>query len=440
MKYFGTDGIRGNADKVLPTSFVFKLANALGKEINDTQKPKNVVIGKDTRESGERIEAALIDGLTKAGVSVTLLNVTSTPHVSFELAESEGKYAYGIMISASHNPFEDNGIKVFSTNGVKISPETEKYLEDVIANFTEFDHEVEGDVFNADSCRDSYIAFIDSLCVANEKLNITFDGANGSTYKLASDIFKNKVGSFHMIGDQPNGININENIGSTHPETLAKAVIENNSTIGISFDGDGDRIILVDENGEIVDGDGIIYVLANYFAKHNRLNDNKIVTTVMSNLGLLNALKNNNIAYEITPVGDKYVAHAMIEKDINIGGEQSGHIIIKEFSTTGDGLLVAAILLTIIAEEKKTLKQLLSGFDKLPQHLLNVKVADKKLVMQSTELADVIAKKEETLNGDGRILVRASGTEEVVRVMAEAKTQHLAESLVNEIAEYIGKM
>ena len=444
-KYFGTDGIRGVANKTLTPELSFLVGKALAqtlKKANMSDKI-NAVIGKDTRISSDMLESALIAGLTSGGVNVYTLGVIPTPGVAY--ITKKHQYHCGIMISASHNPYPDNGIKIFGVDGYKLTDamelEIESYIETPsLLDFSDIIGDQLGRVHAFPELVQEYVEFIISKGSELEGLKVALDCANGATVNFAQKIFTALGASVEIIGNNPDGININENVGSTHPEALSKFLTSSQSNIGFSFDGDGDRVMSIDETGIVRDGDYMLYLLAHALKKENALKDNVIVATVMSNLGFYKALESEGFEIKTTAVGDRYVVEEMRNGQYSLGGEQSGHIILGELSTTGDGLLSAVIIASHVHKQEKTLKVLKKKKKKYPQLLENIKVVSKKEVLENEELWTIIKQKENELTGQGRILVRASGTEELVRVMAEAETDELCQKIVSEISEFVRKI
>lgn len=441
-KYFGTDGVRGVANKELTPELAFKLgrfgAIVLSKHIEE-DKPE-VLVGRDTRVSGRMLEYALVAGLLSAGAEVMRLGVIPTPGVSY-LARSQNAAA-GIMISASHNPAEDNGIKFFGSDGFKLSDEQEAEIEALLDN-DEDDYprpSAEGlgtsEEFNEGSLK--YTQFLTQTISDDlSGIKVVLDGANGATSPLINRLFADLDTDFDVIGVSPNGLNINDGYGSTHPEALAKRVVETEAQVGLAFDGDGDRLIAVDENGDIVDGDKILYICGKYLADQGRLKQNTIVSTVMSNIGFYKAIEKHNIESVKTGVGDRYVMEEMRKNGYNLGGEQSGHIIFLDYHTTGDGLLSGIQLLHVLKQTGKKLSELASEVTTYPQNLENIRVTNKHTAMNDEEIKAVIKEVEEELGDEGRVLVRPSGTEALVRVMVEAPTDEEVEKYCTKIANVV---
>ncbi|WP_312094559.1 phosphoglucosamine mutase [Niallia sp.] len=439
-KYFGTDGVRGVANSELTPEIAFKLGRYGGFVLTkDHDRPK-VLIGRDTRISGHMLEGALVAGLLSIGAEVMRLGVISTPGVSY-LTKALGAQA-GVMISASHNPVADNGIKFFGPDGFKLSDEQELEIEalidkeeDTLPRPTGADLGQVDDYFEGGQ---KYLQFLKQT--VDEEfagIHIALDCAHGATSSLAMHLFADLDADISTMGASPNGLNINDGVGSTHPEALAKFVLDKEADVGLAFDGDGDRLIAIDENGDIVDGDQIMYICAKYLKETGRLKNNTVVSTVMSNLGFYKALEQHQITSIPTAVGDRYVVEEMRNNGYNLGGEQSGHIIFLDFNTTGDGLLTGLQLVNIMKVTKKKLSELAGEMKKFPQKLVNIKVTDKFHVTDNEKVKEVIAKVEQDMNGNGRILVRPSGTEPLVRVMAEAPTEELCEAYVNVISEVV---
>lgn len=441
-KYFGTDGVRGVANKELTPELAFKLgrfgAIVLSKHIEE-DKPE-VLVGRDTRVSGRMLEYALVAGLLSAGAEVMRLGVIPTPGVSY-LARSQNAAA-GIMISASHNPAEDNGIKFFGSDGFKLSDEQEAEIEALLDN-DEDNYprpSAEGlgtsEEFNEGSLK--YTQFLTQTISDDlSGIKVVLDGANGATSPLINRLFADLDTDFDVIGVSPNGLNINDGYGSTHPEALAKRVVETEAQVGLAFDGDGDRLIAVDENGGIVDGDKILYICGKYLAVQGRLKQNTIVSTVMSNIGFYKAIEKHNIESVKTDVGDRYVMEEMRKNGYNLGGEQSGHIIFLDHHTTGDGLLSGIQLLHVLKKTGKKLSELASEVTTYPQKLENIRVTNKHTAMNDEEIKAVIKEVEEELGDEGRVLVRPSGTEALVRVMVEAPTDEEVEKYCTKISNVV---
>jgi phosphoglucosamine mutase len=439
-KYFGTDGVRGIANSELTPELAFKIGRFGGYVLTkDKDRPK-VLIGRDTRISGHMLEGALVAGLLSIGAEVMRLGVISTPGVAY-LTKALGAQA-GVMISASHNPVQDNGIKFFGPDGFKLSDEQELEIEalldseeDTLPRPTGKDLGQVNDYFEGGQ---KYLQYLKQTVDEDfSGIHVALDCAHGATSSLATHLFADLDADVSTMGASPNGLNINEGVGSTHPEALAAFVKEKGADVGLAFDGDGDRLIAVDENGQIVDGDQIMYICAKYLNEQGRLKHQTVVSTVMSNLGFYKALEAQGIKSVQTAVGDRYVVEEMKKNGYNLGGEQSGHIIFLDYNTTGDGLLTALQLVNIMKVTKKPLSELAGEMKKYPQKLVNVKVTDKHEAIASEEVQRVIREVEEEMAGNGRILVRPSGTEPLVRVMAEAPTNELCDQYVERIAAVI---
>ena len=442
-KYFGTDGVRGIANDFLTPELAFKLGRIGGSvlldEINE-ERPR-VLIGRDTRISGEMLESALIAGLLSIGAEVIRLGVISTPGVAYLTKDMEADL--GVMISASHNPVEDNGIKFFKNDGFKLDDETEEKIEHLLETDETLPRPTGVEVgFITDFFEggQKYLSHLKST-IDGDLLDqhIVLDGAHGATYSLAPYLFGDLEADVVTIGCNPDGTNINDGFGSTHPEKLQEKVLEVEADFGLAFDGDGDRLIAVDDKGEIVDGDKIMYILAKDLKENGLLNEDMVVSTVMSNLGFYQALEKIDIKSDKTKVGDRYVVEEMKAHNYNLGGEQSGHIIMLDHNTTGDGLLTGIHLAHIIKKSGKKLSELHSEMKKFPQELVNVKVEDKYHVTDNEKVKEIMAEVQEEMAGNGRILVRASGTEPLVRVMVEAETEEKAKEFATRIAEVVEK-
>lgn len=435
-KYFGTDGFRGEANVNLTVDHAFKIGRYLGYRFSQGRSGR-VVIGKDTRRSSYMFEYALCAGLTASGADAYLLHVTTTPSVSY-IARADD-FDCGIMITASHNPYQDNGIKLINHNGDKMEEsfieELEEFLDsDVSLPFAQ--REKIGKTVDYAAGRNRYIGYLISLATRSYKnFRIGLDCANGSTWQIAKSIFDALGADTYVIGNRPDGFNVNVDCGATHPETLRQYVMNNHLDIGFSFDGDADRCIAVDEKGNIVNGDAIMYICAKYMQEHSQLGNSKVVTTIMSNLGLYKALDRLGIGYEKTAVGDKYVAENMRQYGHLIGGEQSGHVIFGRYANTGDGLLTAIKVMEVITETKQPLSVLTAELSTYPQLLKNVEVTDKAETLNCDEVQEALHAVEESLGNEGRVVLRQSGTEPVLRVMVEALTDELCEEKVDEIID-----
>ena len=441
-KYFGTDGVRGVANKELTPELAFKLGRYGGYVLahNEGEKHPRVLVGRDTRVSGEMLESALIAGLASIGAEVMRLGVISTPGVAYLTREMGAQL--GIMISASHNPVADNGIKFFGADGFKLSDKQEEEIEQLLdQEQPDLPRPAGKDILHFSDYYEGaqkYLSYLKSTIDINlDGLKITLDGANGSTSSLAPFLFGDLEATTVTIGCNPDGYNINDECGSTHPEHLAEKVVETESDFGLAFDGDGDRLIAVDEKGNIIDGDQIMFIIGQDMHKNHELNNNMIVSTVMSNLGFYKALETEGIQSNKTKVGDRYVVEEMRRGHYNLGGEQSGHIVMMDYNTTGDGLLTGVQLAAIIKSSGKTLSELAAQMKKYPQSLINVKVTDKHHVSENEDVKTVMNEVENEMNGEGRILVRPSGTEPLVRVMVEAATNEDAERYAQKIADKV---
>lgn len=437
-KYFGTDGVRGRANEGLTLDMAIQIGQYLGMYYGK-EKHARILIGKDTRLSGDMFELGLAAGATSMGAQVYLLGVCPTPAVSY-LIQKE-RFDCGIMVSASHNPYYDNGIKVFNHNGEKMEEEVLLQIEDYIDGKSELTLNTGdkiGEYFEWQDGLEIYMSWLKEIVPVDlSGFKIAVDNANGSATSTAIETLDSLGATVEAISNSPNGININKNCGSTHPEKLQQMVKEGDYDIGLAFDGDADRLIAVNAKGELVDGDYILYICSRYMKSVNRLNKNTCVTTVMANLGLYKALDANKIDYVQTPVGDKYVFEEMQKNDYYLGGEQSGHIIFYENAVTGDGLLTALKLLEIMKNTGKSLEELSKGLFIYPQLLKNVKVNDKEAALKDEALWKVVKEVEDELKDEGRILVRPSGTEPLVRVMVEAKTDELCQQYVQRVVDFI---
>ncbi|QZT28572.1 phosphoglucosamine mutase [Streptococcus suis] len=441
-KYFGTDGVRGEANVELTPELAFKLGRFGGYVLSqhETDVPR-VFVARDTRISGQMLEAALIAGLLSVGIHVYKLGVLATPGVA-HLVKTE-KASAGVMISASHNPAQDNGIKFFAGDGFKLDDALEAEIEALL------DAEEDtlprpsaqglGDVVDYPEGLRKYESFLVSTGIQLEGMKVALDTANGAASTSARQIFADLGADLTVMAEKPDGLNINEGVGSTHPEKLQELVKETGSQIGLAFDGDSDRLIAVDENGDLVDGDRIMYIVGKYLAEKGLLAKNTIVTTVMSNLGFHKALDREGIEKAVTAVGDRYVVEEMRKEGYNVGGEQSGHVILMDYNTTGDGQLTAVQLTKIMKETGKTLSELAAEVTIYPQKLVNIRVENsmKDKAMEVPAIAAIIEKMEAEMAGNGRILVRPSGTEPLLRVMAEAPTDAEVDYYVDTIADVV---
>lgn len=439
MKYFGTDGFRGEANVNLNVVHAYKVGRFLGWYYGREHKAR-VIIGKDTRRSSYMFEDALSSGLTASGADVYLLHVTPTPSVSYVVRTED--FDCGIMISASHNPYYDNGLKVINGNGHKLEAEIEEKIEAYIDSSEDTipmaTRENIGCTVDYAIGRHRYIGYLMSLATRSFKnVKVGLDCANGSSYSVAKGVFDALGAKTYAIGMEPNGININDGCGSTHIENLQKFVIENNLDVGFAYDGDADRCLAVDDKGEVIDGDAILYLCGCYLKEKGELNNNTVVTTVMSNLGLYKALDRAGISYEQTAVGDKYVNANMMENGHSLGGEQSGHIIFSKYAVTGDGVLTSLMLMEVMLEKKTKLSELRKDLKVYPQLLKNVSVADKPAARADEDVQAAVEKVSKELGDEGRILLRESGTEPVIRVMVEAKTDELCEKYVDEVVSVL---
>lgn len=437
-KYFGTDGARGRVNENLTLDMAIRIGQYLGWYYGKERHAK-IIIGKDTRLSSDMFEMGLAAGATSTGATVYLLGVCPTPSVSYLIRKEH--FDCGIMVSASHNPYHDNGIKLFNHEGCKMNPEVENAIEDYIdgkCTVPLAKDDAIGSVIEWDEGLEIYESWLKEIVnIDLSGMKIAVDLSNGSATATAVETLSSLGATVEAIHNSPNGININTNCGSTHPQELQEMMREGNYDVGFAFDGDADRLIAVDEDGNLFNGDYTLYVCGRYMKKNNTLNKNTVVTTVMANLGLYHALRDNVIDYEQTAVGDKYVFECMQNNDYRIGGEQSGHIIFLEHAVTGDGLLTALKLLQIMVDEKKSLKELGKDLFIYPQLLVNVQVQDKNKTMESAELKEQIDQVAAELGDEGRILVRPSGTEPLVRVMVEAKSDALCHDYVYRIVDYI---
>ena len=439
-KYFGTDGFRGEANVTLTVEDAYKVGRFLGwyyGQKNEGERCR-VVIGKDTRRSSYMFEYSLVAGLTASGADVYLLHVTTTPSVSYVVRTEE--FNCGIMISASHNPFYDNGIKVINERGEKLEEnvitEIEKYLDGEMGEIPYATREKIGRTVDFAAGRNRYIGYLISIATRSFKnKKVGLDCANGSASAIAKNVFDALGAETHVINNNPDGLNINTNCGSTHIEGLQKYVVENGLDVGFAYDGDADRCLAVDSEGNLVDGDKIMYICGKYMKEQGSLVNNTVVTTIMSNFGLYKALEREGIRFEKTAVGDKYVYENMSQNGHCLGGEQSGHIIFSKHATTGDGILTSLKVMEVMLEKKESLKKLADEVEIYPQVLKNVRVHDKKEAQDDADVQAEVAKVAEALGDTGRILLRQSGTEPVVRVMVEAETDEICEKYVDQVIE-----
>ena len=450
-RYFGTDGFRGEANKNLTAEHAFRIGRFLGHYLNEQKKKENgdrarIVIGKDTRRSGYMFEYALAGGIVSSGADAYLLHVTTTPSVAY-VVRTDG-FDCGIMISASHNVFYDNGIKLFNSHGEKMDEDTIALIENDLDKITEdgspwqevpyAKRDEIGRTVDYVAGRNRYIAFLISLGIYSFKgIKVGLDCANGSAWNIAKTVFDALGAKTYVTGVEPDGTNINRGVGSTHIENLQKFVLENGLDIGFAYDGGADRCLCVDEKGNLVDGDQILYLYGKYLNERGKLLHNKVVTTVMSNFGLYKAFDELGIGYEKTAVGDKYVYERMQEGGFSLGGEQSGHIIFSKYATTGDGILTSLKIMQAVIDKKATLSQLVAPMRVYPQVLKNVRVKDKPTARADEDVCKAVENVEKRLGNTGRILVRESGTEPVIRVMVEAESLEICQSCVDEVIEVI---
>jgi phosphoglucosamine mutase len=446
-KYFGTDGIRGEANKDLTIDITLRLGYALGYYLKN-KNPKNkikIILGSDTRISGYMLCATLIAGLTSMGVNVDFVGIIPTPAVAY--LTKTNKADAGIMVSASHNPAKDNGLKIFGSDGYKLLDEVEEEIENLMENYLDIiKNPISGDAVGkfryAEDEYDQYKKFLISTVKNNfSSMKIILDAANGASYKISKEVFVELGAKIVVINDAPNGININVNCGSTKPEILSKVVVGYNADLGLAYDGDADRLIAIDRNGLIVDGDKIIATLAIIMKKNGKLTGNKVVTTVMSNLGLEKYLDQNGITLLRSDVGDRYVLEKMLKEKVVLGGEQSGHIILSDFAVTGDGILTSLKLVDALIDEKKSLDEIIADIKDVPQILINVEVDNKKKKIwdKNKNIMDIIDESQKVMGKNGRILVRTSGTEPLVRVMVEGFEKEMVLEIAQNIANVVRK-
>lgn len=452
-KYFGTDGFRGEANENLTADHAYKIGRFLGwyygelKRRNGDDTPARIVIGKDTRRSSYMFEYTLVGGLVASGADAYLLHVTTTPSVAY-VARTDN-FDCGIMISASHNPYYDNGIKLINGNGEKMEEETialvEDYLDGKVEVFGETYEEVPYAHKNRIGCtvdyvagRNRYVGYLISLGMYSFKgKKVGLDCANGSSWNIAKTVFDALGAKTYVINAQPDGTNINNNAGSTHIEGLQKYVVENGLDVGFAYDGDADRCLCVDEKGNLVDGDAILYIYGKYMKERGKLLTNTVVTTVMSNFGLYKAFDELGIGYAKTAVGDKYVYEYMNQNGCRIGGEQSGHIIFSKYASTGDGILTSLKMMEVMMAKKAKMSQLTEGLSIYPQVLENVRVLDKTAAQKDPDVKAAVKAVEEALGDTGRILVRESGTEPLLRVMVEAETEECCRKYVDQVVSVV---
>ena len=452
-RYFGTDGFRGEANENLTADHAYKIGRFLGwyygelKRQKGEEAPARIVIGKDTRRSSYMFEYALVGGLVASGADAYLLHVTTTPSVAYVARVDE--FDCGIMISASHNPYYDNGIKLINGNGEKMDEETiglvEDYLDGKLELFGQKYEEVPyahkekiGCTVDYVAGRNRYIGYLISLGVYSFKgVKVGLDCANGSSWNIAKSVFDALGAKTYVINAEPNGVNINNNAGSTHIEGLQKFVKENGLDVGFAYDGDADRCLCVDENGNVVDGDAILYIYGRYMKERGKLVNNTVVTTVMSNFGLYKAFDELGIGYAKTAVGDKYVYEYMTQNGCRLGGEQSGHIIFSKYASTGDGILTSLKMMEVMMAKKMKMSQLMEGLKIYPQVLVNVRVKDKAEAQADTDVQAAVQAVTDILGDTGRILVRESGTEPLLRVMVEAETEELCRQYEDQVVDVV---
>lgn len=440
MKYFGTDGFRGEANVTLTVEHAYKVGRFLGRYFQDYDHEVRVVIGKDTRLSGYMFETALASGLTASGANVYELHVTTTPSVSY-LVRKE-KFDCGIMISASHNPYFDNGIKVINGQGHKLEPEIEeqieRYIDGAMKELPLAGRENIGRCFDYTEGRDAYIQYLKDLVKKPfDGKTVALDLSNGSASMIAKEIFEAMGAQVIARHDEPNGININRECGSTHIEALQSLVYDTGADIGFAYDGDADRCLAVDDDGKVIDGDHILYLCGKYLKEQGKLKDDTVVTTVMSNMGLYKAFDKLGIRYEQTAVGDKYVCENMMANDYVLGGEQSGHIIFREHAVTGDGILTSLMIMEAWFHYDKPISLLTKDLVIYPQLLVNVKVKDKVIAREDADVQKAAQEVTQALGDAGRLLLRESGTEPLVRVMVEAETDEMCRQNVDRIVQVL---
>lgn len=430
MKYFGTDGFRGKANEGLRVDHAFKIGRFIGWYYGLREgKKARILLGKDTRRSSYMFESALVSGLVASGADTYILHVIPTPGLSYEVLD--GGFDCGIMITASHNPFDDNGIKLVNSEGYKMDEDVLLQVEAYIDGASDVPLAT-GDKIGCTvdymQGRNRYIAHLIASCgFSMQGWRVGLDCANGAASSVARPVFDAMGAETHVINNAPSGFNINVDCGSTHIERLQDLVLRNHLDVGFAYDGDADRCLAVDERGHVIDGDLILYICGTYLAKHGRLAKNTIVPTVMSNFGLFKAFDDAGISYVKTDVGDKNVWAAMMKGGFSLGGEQSGHVIFSDLEKTGDGIMTSLRVMEVLNAEREKLSELARPVVRYPQQLINVHVADKKAVMEAKDVTAAIHKAQEFLKGNGRVLVRASGTEPLIRVLAEAPTDELCE-------------
>lgn len=437
-RYFGTDGFRGKANETLMVEHAFKVGRYIGHYFS-ANKQANILIGRDTRLSGSMFESALASGVVASGANVELLKVCPTPAIAHLVRN--GHYDCGVMISASHNPYHDNGIKIFNNDGLKLDAKIEALIEDYIDGLCEVPYASNrniGTITEVSVNIDEYLDYLAGLFKFDlSGYKIACDLANGSATATAVKLLNRFNANLYVINDKPDGLNINTACGSTHPEQLIEIMKKGEYDLGLAFDGDADRLIAVDDKGEILDGDKALYVLGKKMIQDKTLNKNTIVTTVMANFGLYKLFDEENINYEKTAVGDKYVYDCMLKNDYKLGGEQSGHIIFKDLMTTGDGLLTAMKLIETMVFYQKKMSELVAPLFIYPQLLINVPVNDKVIALADVEINELVDVIQRKLNDEGRILVRPSGTEPLIRVMVEAKSDELCRDYVYRVVDLI---
>ena len=442
-KYFGTDGFRGEANRNLTVDHAFKVGRFLGWYYSQGKNEKcRIVIGKDTRRSSYMFEYALAAGITASGADAYLLHVTTTPSVAYVTKTDD--FDCGIMISASHNPYYDNGIKVMNGKGEKLDDETiakiEEYIDGDPDSVPLATGKNIGRTVDYAAGRNRYIGFLISLATRSFKnMKVALDCSNGSASSIAKSVFDALGAETHVINNTPDGTNINNGCGSTHPEALQKFVVESGCDIGFAYDGDADRCFAVAHDGRLINGDLILYVCGKYLKEKGQLSRNTVVTTIMSNIGLYKAFDAEGISYEKTAVGDKYVYENMSANGFKLGGEESGHIIFGKYASTGDGILTSLMVMEVCLEKKMNLADLAAPVTIFPQLLKNVRVTDKKAAMEDADVLAAVKKVEKALGDNGRILVRGSGTEPLVRVMVEAETDDICKKYVDEVSDVIVK-
>lgn len=437
-KYFGTDGVRGVAGEFITETLAYKIGRYIGQHPNGHKN--KILIARDTRISGQALAESVGAGAVASGSDVYNIGVSTTPSVSYLVRKN--KFDYGVMISASHNPYYDNGIKIFNAEGEKLEASIEElieaYIDSPVDNLPMMKNQNIGRYCSVDDLIPSYIDFICSKASPKVKgMKVYIDCSNGSASAIAPIVLKKLGVEATFVANKPNGININDRCGSTKISNNSEAVIKGNYDVAFAFDGDADRCLGMSNDGKVVDGDALIYLNAMYLKKLGKLNDNVVVITVMSNLGLKKALAANNVSIHETKVGDKYVQADMKENKLSIGGEQSGHIIFLEDLNTGDGLLTMVHTLNVLAEEGKSLQELIKDLKIYPQSLVNVRVVNKEAILSHQGFKDKIAEIEKSLDGNGRILVRASGTEPLIRVMCEAATQEQCDGITSVLAKFV---